>query len=257
MNLKIISWIKGILLAVFVLSAGVCYSCSRGADDGLLVSEAAGWQEAEAKDSVGAGPAGSAPESDGTSQEQGGADAERNSTGSEQGGAGTKKSSVGSATDGTGTSGGAADVSEPEICYVHVCGQVVHPGVYRLEEGQRIYEAIELAGGFTAEASRTWLNLAEKVADGMKLEVPDESQAQQWQQESPAAGNPPAGSGKVNINTATREELMTLKGIGEARAEDIIRFREKQGYFQAIEDIMKVPGIKDAAFEKIKDEITV
>lgn len=207
MNLKITSWIKGILLAAFVLSAGICYSCSRGEESSFLASETAETAKTETAESV-------SPETE-------------------------------------------SPAAEPKICYVHVCGQVLHPGVYRLEEGQRIYEAIELAGGFTAEASRTWLNLAEKVADGMKLEVPDDSQVQQWQQASMAGENPPAGSGKVNINTATREELMTLKGIGEARAEDIIRFREKQGYFQAIEDIMKVPGIKDAAFEKIKDEITV
>lgn len=66
-----------------------------------------------------------------------------------------------------------------------------------------------------------------------------------------------SSGGKVNINTATKEELMTLRGIGEARAEDIIRYRESHGSFQRIEDIMKVSGIKDAAFEKIKGNITV
>lgn len=223
MNLKITSWIKGILLAVFVLSAGICYSCSRGEEESFLASEAAQAAETETAKT----------ETEKTET----ADTERAKT-------------VDPESEGLAA-------GEPKICYVHVCGQVLHPGVYRLEEGQRIYEAIELAGGFTAEASRTWLNLAEKVTDGMKLEVPDADQAQQWQQVSAAEENPPAGSGRVNINTATREELMTLKGIGEARAEDIIRFREKQGYFQTVEDIMKVPGIKDAAFEKIKDEITV
>lgn len=220
MNQKHTSWIKGSLLAVFVLTAGVCYSCSRGEEVGFLAQEAARMPETEAADSAGPGQNGAASEKDNTGQEGGG------------------------------------PAEKPKICYVHVCGQVLYPGVYRLEEGQRIYEAIELAGGFTESASRTWLNLAEPVADGMKVEVPDEEQAQQWQQVS-GAGKNPASGGKVNINTAPREELMTLKGIGEARAEDIVRFREKQGYFQTIEDIMKVPGIKDAAFEKIKDEITV
>ena len=65
------------------------------------------------------------------------------------------------------------------------------------------------------------------------------------------------GDGKVNLNTAGKEELMTLNGIGESRAADIIRYREEQGPFQSIEDIMKIPGIKDASFEKIKDRISV
>lgn len=66
-----------------------------------------------------------------------------------------------------------------------------------------------------------------------------------------------SGSGLVNLNTATKEELMTLKGIGEAKAEDIIRYREKSGGFKKIEDIMKISGIKEAGFQKIKDNITV
>ena len=65
------------------------------------------------------------------------------------------------------------------------------------------------------------------------------------------------GQSRVNLNTATKEEFMTLKGIGESRAEDIIRYREESGGFRSIEDIMKVPGIKDAGFQKIKDRITV
>lgn len=144
--------------------------------------------------------------------------------------------------------------------FVHVCGEVVHPGVYELFEGQRIYEAIELAGGFTEAASESYLNLAELVTDGMKIEVPDKMQAEEW-----TKGGGLSGSGfmqetigrQVNLNTATKEELMTLRGIGEARAEDIIRYREKQGKFQCIEDIMKVSGIKDSAFQKIKEDITV
>lgn len=150
--------------------------------------------------------------------------------------------------------------------YVHVCGEVQRPGVYPLQEGERICDAIEQAGGFTEQAAGDYLNLAQPVLDGMKIQVPTKEQALAWQEGG--TGMPAAGAvtgkgtaaeqqGKVNINTATKEELMTLRGIGEARAEDIIRFREEQGGFGSIEDIMGVSGIKDAAFQKIQDDITV
>lgn len=172
-------------------------------------------------------------------------------------------------------------VPERASCFVHVCGEVVQPGVYELLEGQRVYEAVGLAGGFTEQAASGWLNLAEPVRDGMKVEVPSRAQAEKLAERlgiglgadgSTGLGNtglggsgtaPGAAAGadvlpaKVNINTATKEELMTLRGIGEARAEDIIRYRESHGGFQKIEDIMKVSGIKDAAFQKIKEDITV
>lgn len=185
----------------------------------------------------------------------------------------------------TGTADAVSEMSpetaaEPERCFVHVCGEVMKPGVYELSEGQRIYEAVEAAGGFTEQAASAWLNLAEPVCDGMKLEVPSKEQAAQLAAKYGVGIGPDGSSGlgslgltggiggslseaevssggKVNINTATKEELMTLWGIGEARAEDIIRYRESHGSFQRIEDIMKVSGIKDAAFEKIKGNITV
>lgn len=152
------------------------------------------------------------------------------------------------------------------------------PGVYKLEEGQRIFEAVELAGGFTGEARPEYLNLAEPVFDGMKILVPDEAQASDpsWNGQIGSLGTVPGtgGSGfgaadaysqdrgavpmkKVNINSASKEELMTLTGIGESRAADIIRYRTEQGAFSRIEDIMNVPGIKEASFRKLKDQIEV
>lgn len=161
----------------------------------------------------------------------------------------------------------AAEVepSAETLCYVYVCGEVQTPGVYQLAEGARIFEAVSLAGGFTAEAAQNWLNLADVVSDGMKLEVPSKTQVTEeaWlKRASENTGNRSAqaeGSStvRVNINTASKEELMTLKGIGASRADDIIRYREENGGFPAIEDIMKVPGIKNAAFQKIKENITV
>lgn len=136
--------------------------------------------------------------------------------------------------------------------YVHICGEVEHPGVYEMEPGSRIFQAVELAGGFTAEAATDALNLAQETADGMKITVPSRTEMQMAQ--APGADD---GAHKINLNTATKEELMTLRGIGEARAADIIRYREEHGPFQAIEEIMNISGIKESAFLKIKDDITV
>lgn len=166
------------------------------------------------------------------------------------------------------------------VCfYVHICGEVRNPGVYEMEMGSRIFQAVELAGGFTEEADKDCLNMALEIKDGMKITVPSRQEMEearvtalgQWiempEDSCPGTGNPGstgadgddlAGSSqKVNLNTASKEELMTLRGIGEARAEDIIRYRQEQGSFQAVEEIMNVSGIKEAAFQKIKDSITV
>lgn len=146
-----------------------------------------------------------------------------------------------------------------DIYYVHVCGEVVNPGVYQLLEGQRIYEAIELAGGFTEEACEDFLNQAEPVCDGMKVLVPGKAEVKRQQEEAAAiqAAQASQAKKKVNLNTATVEELMTLRGIGQARAEDIIRHRQERGGYSRIEDIMEVSGIKEVGFEKIKDDIAV
>lgn len=157
--------------------------------------------------------------------------------------------------------GPAAIVEVPEepYVYVHVCGMVREPGVYEIPAGSRIYEAVEAAGGFAEGSAGDFLNLAQEVQDGMKIEVPDQEQAALWKEAGSGAdaGNASGSGGKVDLNRATKEELMTLKGIGESRAEDILRYREEYGGFQAIEDIMNVPGIKEGAFAKIRDQITV
>ena len=156
---------------------------------------------------------------------------------------------------------GQPDSTQPSaaMVYVHVCGEVGQPGIYGLPEGSRVYEAVEAAGGIMDGGAADYLNLAETLRDGMKLEVPSESQVKEWEAQGikPAADPEAKTRSMVNLNTATREELMSLRGIGESRAEDIIRYRETYGGFQSIEDIMNVSGIKDAAFEKIKDSITV
>ena len=145
------------------------------------------------------------------------------------------------------------DDSNTDI-YVHICGAVINPGVYQVPVGTRVYQALELAGGSSDDAYLSGINLADKLADGQKVYIPSEGEH--------AEGILSIDSGDVqsvmiNINTASEAELMTLPGIGQSRAKGIINYRVKNGLFESIDDIMKVSGIKEAAFEKIKDLIKV
>lgn len=150
--------------------------------------------------------------------------------------------------------GGEAAAAEPaaQTLCVYVCGEVKSPGVYELLEGSRIVDAVEAAGGMTEAASGTWLNLAEPVSDGQKIEVPSETEASELEKVQQEAQ-----SGLVNLNTASAEELMTLTGIGESKAEAILSYREEHGGFEKPEELMEIPGIKEGVFEKIRDQVTV
>lgn len=145
-----------------------------------------------------------------------------------------------------------AEQEEP-ACVVHICGAVNRPGVYALPEGSRVCDAVEAAGGLSEEASGSSVNQAERLVDGMQIVVPTQEEAALF----PSGSDSGSSAGLVNINTASREELMQLPGIGETRAEAILNYRQEQGRFQTIEDIMKVDGIKEASFEKLKELITV
>jgi competence protein ComEA len=142
-------------------------------------------------------------------------------------------------------------LKEPEI-YVYVCGEVKKPGVYTLPKGSRADDALNSAGGFTDNADTEYVNLAAKVNDGDRLYFPDKEEALTEREKEEAEM-----SGLVNINTADETLLCTLPGIGSARAKDIISYRESHGDFETKEDIMNVSGIKDAAYSKICDKITV
>lgn len=154
---------------------------------------------------------------------------------------------------------------QPSFIVIHLCGAVKSPGVYEIEQGSRLYQVVELAGGFSETAEEEYLNLALYLEDGMQITVPTKEEVklllEERKKESFTAqtenGEKEEESGKVNINTADEKELCTLPGIGEGRAGAIIKYRTEQGEFKEPEEIMKVPGIKEAAFEKIKDLITV
>ena len=131
--------------------------------------------------------------------------------------------------------------------FVYVCGAVNKEGVYDLPSGSRVYEAIEAAGGFREDADKSTVNQAEVLEDEERIYVPVIGEEVQ------EGANQ---NGKININKASKEELMTLPGVGASRAESIIQYREEHGAFRQIEDIMQVSGIKEGLFEKIKDKIT-
>ncbi len=182
--------------------------------------------------------------------------------------------------------------------YIHICGAVMSPGVYELEAGSRVYEAVQAAGGFAEYADDSYVNQAQELPDGVKLVIPTKEEVESVRQaakEGKSEGQvSPAGEGqaatdsgiqigitaqgsagtiegaagtetesaladdgKVNINTASAEELCKIPGIGATRAAAVISYREKHGSFESPEDIMKVSGIKEGTYEKIKDSISV
>jgi competence protein ComEA len=140
-----------------------------------------------------------------------------------------------------------ADDANGDI-YVCVCGAVKREGVYKLPAGSRIFEAIELAGGFREDAATAAVNQAEVLQDEARLYVPTISETVSAEIED---------DGKINLNKATKEELMTLPGVGASRAESIIQYRNENGGFKSIDEIMLISGIKEGLFEKIKDLIKV
>lgn len=149
----------------------------------------------------------------------------------------------------------------------------MNPGVFQFEEGSRVFQAIEAAGGFLPEAAQTCVNRAGILTDGEQLYIlTREEQTQmnlklgqsadgtgqiQETAEGTVTGEGLEQNGKVNINTADESGLTTLSGIGDTRAKAIIAYREENGPFATIEDIMNVSGIKEGTFEKIKDDIVV
>ena len=184
------------------------------------------------------------------------------------------ESSAGS-TDRTELSDASSE--ETKTLVVHICGAVSAPGVYELPAGSRIIDAVEAGGGFLPEADEACCNLAEEIVDGCQIYIMTKSESCADGQTEKKAGiqtspdsdmqttdrnvrsnsTPALENGLVNLNTADVAALMTLPGIGESRAKAIISYREQHGAFAQIEDIMKISGIKQAAFSKIKDKITV
>lgn len=189
-------------------------------------------------------------ESDGVTFERDATSVERADTGSED------------ASDDGDPSSDSKRASAASEVYVDVGGAVVTPGVYRLREGARVAQAIDAAGGLTPEADVAGLNRASRVVDGQKIYV---SHVGEQQTVSDVAGSGPGEasasasvvSNLVNINTANAAELQTLSGVGPSMAQSIIDERTQNGPFTSIEDLMRVSGIGEKKFAKIKDCICI
>lgn len=143
----------------------------------------------------------------------------------------------------------STQTANKEKVVVYVCGNVNSPGIIECDIDSRLYEVINMAGGFSEGADIDALNLADTVKDKDKIYVPLKGEA--------SVSDTWDNKGLININKADKEKLTSLPGIGQSRAEDIVKYRTENGTFSAIEDIMNVPGIKESAFNKIKDLISV
>lgn len=151
---------------------------------------------------------------------------------------------------------GADGQASPTIA-VHVSGAVAAPGVYELDEGARVADAVELAGGFLEGAAEHALNLARVLNDGEQVVVPTAEEHAAQQTAAEASGVAAGVGGKVNINTASAEQLDTLPGVGESTAQKIIADREANGPFSSPEDLKRVSGIGDKKYAELADLITV
>ena len=188
-----------------------------------------------------------------------------------------KQAESGGSDAGNGTEINSTGETQPEMIYVDVCGAVANPGVFQLAVGSRVFQAIEAAGGYLPEAVQNCVNRAGVLTDGQQLYIlTQEEMERQGLDPAEMAGasdgqmNGSAGTGqnagltvqaqqdnRININTADEAQLTTLTGIGATRAQAIISYRQENGPFAVIEDIMNVQGIKEGTFAKIKDEIVV
>ncbi len=165
-----------------------------------------------------------------------------------------------------------------ETLKVDIKGEIVNPGIYSMTSSSRIIDVIEKAGGLTKDANTTVINLSKKVTDEMVIIVYSNDQVNNFiktkEQEKEiqkqclmpteesikndaCISENTTIAGKVSLNIATLEQLQTLPGIGESKANDIINYRETNGLFKTIEEIKNVPGIGDAVFAKIKENITI
>jgi len=155
--------------------------------------------------------------------------------------------------------------------YVHICGAVLKSGVYEVASDARISDLIKLAGGLSKKAAGDYINQAKKVSDGERIYIPTVDEVAKLSKQQLLEGDKTSDSGnnqdttqqsqtsgtQININIATAEQLMNLPGIGQAKAESIISYRTENGKFQKIEDLMKISGIKEGLFGKIKAFIIV
>ena len=144
---------------------------------------------------------------------------------------------------------------EPKDMKVYISGEVVNPGVYNVTEDTRLIDVLEMAGGATDEADLDSVNLASYVEDAQQINIPKIGEVDTLQSQNISETN--NNSKLININTATKEELMTLPAIGDVKADSIIEYRTSNGGFDSIDELKNVSGIGDKTFEGLQDLITI
>ncbi|WP_209479225.1 helix-hairpin-helix domain-containing protein [Virgibacillus litoralis] len=140
---------------------------------------------------------------------------------------------------------------QPPTVIIDVKGEVLQPGVYEMDSKSRVDDVIKIAGGFTKSADQTMVNLAQKVQDEMIIVIPKIGET--------SAGNEPnvSGNDKVRINYATKAEIEGLNGIGPSKAQAILQYREENGFFKKIDDLLLVSGIGEKTLENLKDDVQI
>lgn len=146
------------------------------------------------------------------------------------------------------------------VIVIYVCGAVESAGVYELPEGSRVYEVIQMAGGYRKDAAEESINQARVLIDGEQIWIPTKEEAEEGifvDNSVTLTADGGQVSGRINLNTATAEELMSLSGIGNSKAQAIITYREEHGGFGSTEELMNISGIGEHTYEKIKEQISV
>ena len=244
---------KGILIAVCLL----IFTVGCGTDDTVYLSQSA-TEQMEGVSEAGnagttAGVSGNARSNATTKASENARNAGATAKAGENAESAEIMAEAGGNTESAGTTAGEAVEEQQETCCVYVCGAVLTPGVYVLETGARIYEAIEMA---------------QEICDGQMIYIPTKEEAAAYPVDALAAADGAAGQtkktageqdadGRVNLNTASEAELMTLSGIGQSKAQVILLYRETHGGFSSVEEIMNVDGIKEGSYNRIKDSIKV
>lgn len=251
------------IVILLLAAAGTFYSCRGNRDTGTVLSFENSTEEEPVSDAA----SGSGNQENSISDQENRNNSVINAEKPED------TASNGNSSDNNGDKPEETAATVNNSIYIYICGAVEKPDVYMVETDTRVVEVIELAGGLTKDAAGDYVNQAALVQDGQKVYIPTKEEVKGTVPEGypgnqdTAGGNTSKtgttvksqdnGSVKVNINKASAEELMALPGIGEAKAAGIIAYRQEQGGFKSIEEIMNINGIKNSVFNKISDKITV
>jgi competence protein ComEA len=249
------------ILCGFLLAAGVCYSCTfrkrEPSDTFTSVENAEVQTEARTEKR--------------TERQTNGTRVQTDQQSSQKEPEGSKELSLelGSLEPERKAKTKTAKVDTEALLYIHICGAIRKPGVYRATDASRLCEIIKMAGGLTPDADGDYINQAQAVMDGQRIYIPTRKETKKLSAGEYIGGDSSSDSSGdskkrienntdlININQATQKELMELQGIGQAKADSIVEYRETKGKFKTIEELMEIPGIKEGLFSRISSHVTV